>query len=213
MEYGYEGLGLFYTFLEKIAQQEKPVKTDVLKTQLRIGKRLDKCWDFMEQIGLIQSSNGETFSKELLNFSEKYQIKKEKTRKRVSEWRDRHKDTESVTGYVPVSNPPKVKLSKVKEIILYLNEKAAKSFKEKTPRTISLISARLVDGFTVDEIKDVIDTKTQQWFSDPKMQKFLRPETLFGNKFEGYLNESCIKKKPPSTPSKHYEEKEGWDGR
>ena len=76
MKFGYEGLGLFYTLLEKIAKQEKPVKTSVLKSQLKVGKRLEKCWNFMEEIDIISSNNGETFNKQLLNFSEKYQIKK-----------------------------------------------------------------------------------------------------------------------------------------
>lgn len=114
INFGYEGVGLFYTILEKIAFQEKPVKTSVLKHQLKVGKKLEKCWKFMEEIDLISSNNGETFNEQLLNFSEKYQIKKEKTRKKVSEWRDKQKDKKNVTGYETVSNPPKVKLSKVK---------------------------------------------------------------------------------------------------
>jgi hypothetical protein len=114
--FGYEGLGLFYTALEKIGKQEKPVKTDILKAQLRVGKRLNKCWLFMEKIGLLSSNNGETFNEQLLNFSEKYQIKKEKTKEKVSQWRERQLLEKSVTGYVPVSNLPKVKESKVKEI-------------------------------------------------------------------------------------------------
>lgn len=111
IKYGYEGLGIFYTILEKLAQQEKPIKTEVLKAQLGIGKRLNKCWSFMEEIGIISSSNGDTFNKQLLNYSEKYQIKKEKNRKKIEEWRVKH---ENVTSYEPVSNSPKVKLSKVK---------------------------------------------------------------------------------------------------
>jgi hypothetical protein len=115
LSFGYEGLGLFYTALEKIGKQEKPIKTDILKSQLRIGKRLEKCWSFIEQIGLISSSNGESFNEQLLNFSEKYQIKKEKTREKVLQWRKKQIDIKNVTGYVPVSNPRKVKLSKIKE--------------------------------------------------------------------------------------------------
>jgi len=113
LKYGYEGLGLFYTTLEKLGKQEKPVKTSVLKAQLKVGKRLEKCWLFMEQIGLLSSNNGETFNKQLLNFSETYQIKKEKTREKVMEWRKKQADKDNVTDYVPVSNPHKVKLSKV----------------------------------------------------------------------------------------------------
>ena len=115
MEFGYEGLGLFYTLLEKIGKQEKPVNTKVLKAQLKVGKRLEKCWKFMEEIDIIQSNNDETFNEQLLNFSENYQIKKEKTRKKVAEWREKQEDKKNVTSYVPVSNPTKVKESKVKE--------------------------------------------------------------------------------------------------
>jgi len=50
LNFGYEGLGLFYTILEKLASQEKPIKTIVLKAQLKVGKKLEKCWLFMEQI-------------------------------------------------------------------------------------------------------------------------------------------------------------------
>jgi hypothetical protein len=115
MSFGYEGLGLFYTALEKIAKQEKPIKTTVLKAQLKVGKRLEKCWNFMESLGILSSNNGETFNERILSYSETYQIKKEKTKKKVSEWRERQANIESVTGYVPVSNPSKVNKSKVKE--------------------------------------------------------------------------------------------------
>jgi hypothetical protein len=113
IHYGYEGLGLFYTLLEKIAAQEKPIKTIVLKRQLNVGKKLEKCWSFMETIGIISSSNGETFNKQLLNFSEKYKIKKEKNAKRISEWRENQTVTENVTHSESVRNAPKVKESKV----------------------------------------------------------------------------------------------------
>jgi hypothetical protein len=115
MSFGYEGVGLFFVLLEKIAKQEKPIKTDVLKRQLRVGKRLEKCWSFMESLGIISSSNGETFNEQLLKFSEKYQIKKEKNAKRISEWRENKQLTKNVTHYEHVSNTPKVKESKVKE--------------------------------------------------------------------------------------------------
>jgi len=113
MKFGYEGVGLFYVILEKLGKQEKPMKTEVLKAQLKVGKRLEKCWLFMEEIGIISSNNGETFNKQLLNFSEKYQIKKEKTREKVTQWRKKQDDAESVTSYKEVSNLRKVKESKV----------------------------------------------------------------------------------------------------
>lgn len=113
INFGYEGLGLFYTLIEKMARQEKPIKTSVLKHQCKVGKRLEKCWSFLEEIDLISSNNGETFNKQLLNFSEKYQIKKEKNAKRISEWRDKQVVTENVTHSERLCNTTKVKKSKV----------------------------------------------------------------------------------------------------
>lgn len=112
INFGYEGLGLFYTILEKIALQEKPIKTIVLKKQLNVKKRLEKCWNFLEEIELIYSKNGETFNENILKFSEKYQIKKEKNRKKISDWRNSQQDTKNVTSYEPVRNPPKDNISK-----------------------------------------------------------------------------------------------------
>jgi len=104
MEFGYEGLGLFYTLLEKIASQEKPIITSVLKSQLRVGKKLEKCWKFMESIELIHSIDGETYNLQLMKFSEKYRIKKEKTSKRVAKFRDKQEVTNHVTCYNHDSN-------------------------------------------------------------------------------------------------------------
>jgi hypothetical protein len=116
INFGYEGLGLFYTLLEKFAQQEKPIKTVVLKSQLNVGKKLNKCWEFMETLGLICSNNGESFNESLLKFSEKYQIKNENNRKRIAQWRENQDVTKNVTHYESVRNIDKVKKSKVKEI-------------------------------------------------------------------------------------------------
>jgi hypothetical protein len=117
MKFGYEGIGLFYTVLEKLAAQEKPVKTSVLKQQLFVGKKLEKCWQFLEEIGLISSNNGETFNEKLLNFSKKYQIKKDQNRERVAKFRENQVVKENVTHYNSItkriSNAPKVNKSKV----------------------------------------------------------------------------------------------------
>ena len=74
------------------------------------------------------------------------------------------------------------------EIISYLNEKTESMYKVSTKKTQSCIKARLTEGFTVDDFKTVIDKKCAEWIGDEKMEKYLRPETLFGTKFEGYLN-------------------------
>ena len=77
----------------------------------------------------------------------------------------------------------------VKTIVDYLNEKTDSHYKATTPKTKQLVQARLKEGFTVDDFKTVIDKKTATWLNDNKMNKYLRPLTLFGTKFEDYLNE------------------------
>lgn len=78
------------------------------------------------------------------------------------------------------------------EIVNYLNDVAGKNFRHTARKTQTLIKARLREGFTVDDFKRVIDNKTKEWKHDPKMSKYLRPETLFGTKFESYLNETPV---------------------
>jgi uncharacterized phage protein (TIGR02220 family)/predicted phage replisome organizer len=78
-------------------------------------------------------------------------------------------------------------------VVSYLNEKAGTSFKHTTAKTKTAIKARLSEGFTVDDFKTVIDKKCAEWIGNEKMEKYLRPETLFGTKFEGYLNAKVSK--------------------
>jgi len=75
-----------------------------------------------------------------------------------------------------------------KEIVDYLNEKTGSKYRSSGSKTKSLIKARTNEGFSLDDFKTVIEKKAKEW-SDTNMEKYLRPETLFGTKFEGYLNE------------------------
>lgn len=83
-------------------------------------------------------------------------------------------------------------------IIFYLNKRANKSYKVTSKKTRNLINSRWKEGFKLDDFKEVIDNKTTQWLCNDKMKTYLRPSTLFGTKFEDYVNES------PSTNSKVY---------
>jgi len=74
-------------------------------------------------------------------------------------------------------------------IIDYLNLKCNTKYKTSSAKTKSLIDARIKEDFTLDDFKKVIDVKSAEWLNDEKMVKFLRPETLFSNKFESYLNQ------------------------
>lgn len=72
-------------------------------------------------------------------------------------------------------------------VIDYLNQKAGTNYRASSKKTRSLIHARIKEGFTLDDFKTVIDKKCAEWLGSD-MAQYLRPETLFGTKFEGYLN-------------------------
>lgn len=76
-----------------------------------------------------------------------------------------------------------------REIIDYLNAKTGASYKAQAKATREKIHARWAEGYRLDDFKRVVDVKAGQWKNDKKMAKYLRPETLFGPKFEGYVNE------------------------
>lgn len=76
-----------------------------------------------------------------------------------------------------------------KEIIEYLNNKSGKNYRYTTKATQRHIRARVEEGFSLEDFKRVIDWKASEWFGNDKMERYLRPETLFGTKFESYLNE------------------------
>lgn len=91
-----------------------------------------------------------------------------------------------------------------KDIIDYLNLKTNKNYRYTTKKTQDLIKARLNEGFTLEDFKTVIDKKTQdQYFIE---NDYLRPETLFSNKFESYLNQNVKKIKTAEDKSNNLKE-------
>ena len=95
---------------------------------------------------------------------------------------------------INTAEKPQRYTEEVEEIVSYLNEKAGTKYRAKTEATRRHIVARLNDGFSVDDFKEVIDKKCAGWIGTD-YQKYLRPETLFGSKFESYLNENSKRKK------------------
>ncbi|WP_338470941.1 conserved phage C-terminal domain-containing protein [Niallia sp. XMNu-256] len=82
----------------------------------------------------------------------------------------------------------------IAEILTYLNSKANTNYKVSSRKTKQLIKSRFNEGFQLEDFIKVIDIKTEEWKNDPAMSKFLRPETLFGPKFESYLNQKSGKR-------------------
>lgn len=109
----------------------------------------------------------------------------------------------------------------ISEIIDYLNQKTGKHFRKSIANTTRAINARIKEGFTVDDFKAVIDKKVIEWGKDERMKQYLRPQTLFGTKFESYLNQDLVEHKTQTDKAidvaknviEYYQEREEQDGK
>lgn len=93
------------------------------------------------------------------------------------------KDTKNNTQYI----------KEIEEVVIHLNEKAGTKYKPNSKNTTKHIQARIREGYTLEDFKIVIDKKCSEWLNTD-MEKYLCPETLFGSKFEKYLNQKIIHK-------------------
>lgn len=94
------------------------------------------------------------------------------------------------------------------DVINYLNEKLDTKYSSKSKATRKLIDSRMNEEnkYCLEDFKKVIDIKAKEWVGTDQA-KYLRPETLFSNKFEGYLNQLEGDKQPTNSYNKYqYEE-------
>lgn len=92
-----------------------------------------------------------------------------------------------------------------KEIIDYLNQKTGSKYRHTAAGHKSLIKARWNEKYTLEQFKQVIDNKCADWLNDSYWSNYLQPSTLFGNKFDQYLNQQS--KNVKRIPEKSEEEK------
>lgn len=145
-----------------------------------------KCLKSLEQKGYIVKNENYING---IKFCEYYSTKLNTLVNKVE-----YPSKQSLTGGGKQSLPNNKDLDKIKEIIEYLNSVAERNFKYTTAESQKHIRARLRDGFVVDDFKKVIDNKCASW-QGTEYEQYLRPETLFGAKFESYLNEKPKPKK------------------
>lgn len=126
---------------------------------------------------------------------------REQTRKRVAKYRENQKqlpcnvtsnDTVTEGNAIEEEREEEIDINIYSSIINYLNKKANTRYRVNNKKTKTLIKARFNEGFTEDDFYKVIDNKVNEW-ANTDMNKYLRPETLFSPKFEGYLNQKEIK--------------------
>lgn len=172
------------------ALNDKQIKIfNNLRRPLEKSKKRSKC-------GSITKSNENQEENEIETKENQKEIK---TKSNESQKENENKTHQDVNVIVNVNdnvdvNVKKISLEEIKGIVEYLNIKSNSHYKYSTDKTQTLIKARIKDGFTLDDFKIVIDKKCEEWLGTD-FEKFLRPETLFSNKFEGYLNQKITAKK------------------
>lgn len=172
---------------------------------------VEKAVQLFKELGLIEiMDNGAIYMTEIQNFigrSSTEADRKREFRARIENEKLGISYDGQMSGQMSDKNPPEIELEIEKEleikkdtlsskhdtapyskIINYLNDQTGKKYKV-TDKWKKLIQARLNEGQTYDDFIKVIDTKVKQWKNDAKMNQYLRPQTLFGNKFDEYLNE------------------------
>lgn len=79
-----------------------------------------------------------------------------------------------------------------KDVLIYLNKNSGHKYRFVKAHE-RLINARLKEGYTIQDLKKVVDTKAAEW-KDTKQALYLRPSTLFNaSKIDGYLNQAAVK--------------------
>lgn len=162
------------------------------------------------QFGMIEISSDDFIS--INNWSKHQNAEgldkiREQTRKRVEKYRERKKIE---SGNDDVTLPSNANVTDIEEerevdkevdkerdiekipyveIVTYLNQSASTNYRHTTKKTKDLIKARWNEGFRIEDFKAVIDRKTAEWLHNEEMSRYIRPETLFGTKFESYLNQ------------------------
>lgn len=160
-----------------------------LRRPLEKSKKRSKC-------GSITKSNENQEENEIETKENQKVIKIKSNENQKENENKTHQDVNvivNVNDNVDV-NVKKISLEEIKGIVEYLNIKSNSHYKYSTDKTQTLIKTRIKDGFTLDDFKIVIDKKCEEWLGTD-FEKFLRPETLFSNKFEGYLNQKITAKK------------------
>lgn len=163
--------------------------------------------DELEELGYLErrigrNDNGQ-FANTVYNIYEKPKSEKPKSEKPTSE----KPTSDNPTVYKELNNKElsnkelnnikdivEVETIPYQEIIDYLNLRLGTNYKHTASKNKSLIKARFNEGYTLQDFKDVIDKKCLDWVGTD-LEKYLRPETLFSNKFDSYLNQKVQPKK------------------
>jgi uncharacterized phage protein (TIGR02220 family) len=151
----------------------------------------------------VKDDSNNYFNKRLEEEIEKRKKHSEKQRenalKRWNKPNKRKKKCDGNANAMPLENE-NININEIENIINYLNNKTNRTYNYKAKKNIDVIKARLNEGYTVEQFYQVIDNKVADWLNDNEFNEYLRPETLFSNKFDGYLNKKKIVKNLKDVP-------------
>ncbi|MCK9532629.1 MAG: conserved phage C-terminal domain-containing protein [Gammaproteobacteria bacterium] len=203
LDYGAAGYGLYWYCVELIAQgvSENNITFELEHDARIIARNLNltvqETTDMMKhmiKLGLFSVSNEKLACYALAKRLDQSMTSNPKMRALISQIRQNHDGVMISHDKVMQEEKRREETREeekryIVEIVSYLNEKSNKNFKSNATNSKKHIQARLNEGYSVDDFKTVIDKKIKQWSKDTKMSAFIRPETLFGTKFDSYLNE------------------------
>jgi len=156
------------------------------------GVNLKKCRTISEKmnaVGLLEFKKGEsTFTFVIPNYSKYLGRYSTKLDSNTSNKRKEKKRKEKKSKVIEKDEVKTSEMDNISEIIRHLNSSTGKNYSPKTRGSVSKLNT-LLKAYKIDQIKKVITFKCTEWLGGD-FEKFLRPETLFGNKFEGYLQDA-----------------------
>ena len=179
-----------YTVNQLVVNSDKRLNLTTQKVRTILKK--------FEKEGYIQFvSSGSKGKESTLKITIKQQLFNNNTTNKTEELQQvEGNDQQQSNNNVTILSKKKKKDNNIYSLVIdYLNIKANTSYRINTKNTQSLINARVREGFTIEDFKKVIDSKSGEWLNTD-FEKYLRPATLFGGKFENYLNEA--NKKAPT---------------
>ncbi len=161
-------------------------------TSHMIGRTVGQIWDNIKD-KFVEDENGLFYNERLeleQNKRKSYSESRRNNKKGINQYtKKEEKKVGHMTSHMENEDVNENRVIDRKEIVSYLNSVLGTKYKYTSASTSNPITARLNEGYTVSDFKQVIDIKSKEWQSDEKFSKFLRPQTLFGTKFESYLNQ------------------------
>lgn len=187
----FKKLGLIYQEegqVLRIANFDEMVGSEAANANAQRQKRFRER-EKKKQLG-VTNSNAKNNANNVTENNQENRDKSLDIRDKILDNRDIEKDKEIEIIEGEIITPAEAEDTiPYREIIDFLNFKVGSNYRSTTKKTKDLIKARFNEGFTIDDFKAVIDKKAMEWINDNKMKVYLRPETLFGTKFESYLNQ------------------------